>query len=347
MNWKARLGSIGRTCLLLIALSSMTAALGAARGHDVAPLAPSAATVIARPDTSVQATPAALTTQAVPALAATPTRSGMMNGYLRRVYTDASGETLTYYLHIPRNYDPHQKYPLVLLLHGGGERARADESPAQNEALLLDHTYARVWAAGDGSLSSSGVQTRWPSFVVVPQLLYPNQWVNVPPKDGTYSQPAQPSASLRMAKAIVDELQHEYAGIDANRLYITGPSQGGYGTWDALERWPHYFAAAAPLCGAGDPTKANLLIKIPIWAFHGAHDPIVPVAGSRDMIRALEAAGGRPRYTEYPDAEHNVWDLVYTPANASAPAADFLSWLFAQRLGVPDAPASTQAMLAR
>ncbi|MGN6361946.1 MAG: peptidase [Thermomicrobiales bacterium] len=326
-------GRIGRACVLLVALFSVAIELGAARGPVAAPVLPDAAAAIARPDARVQATPVA-------ARAAAPTRSGAMSGYVRRVYTDPSGETLTYYLHVPHNYDPGQKYPLVLLLHGGGERARTENTPAQNEALLLDHTYARVWAAGDGSLSASGVQTRWPSFIVVPQLLYPNQWVNVPPKDGTYSQPAQPSASLRMAKAIVDDLQREYTGIDANRLYLTGLSQGGYGTWDALERWPHYFAAAAPICGAGDPTKASLLITIPIWAFHGAQDPIVPVAGSRDMIRALDAAGGHPRYTEYPEGVHNVWDLVYTPANASAPSADFLSWLFAQRRSLPATPAS-------
>jgi dienelactone hydrolase len=126
----------------------------------------------------------------------------------------------------------------------------------------------------------------------------------------------------------VDALQKQYPNIDPHRLYITGLSMGGYGTWDAIERWPDYFAAAAPLAGAGDPSKASRLVNLPIWAFHGSGDGDVPVSSSRDMIEAIKVAGGHPRYTEYASAGHDIWIMVY-----STPA--FMSWLFSQHNSYP------------
>lgn len=239
------------------------------------------------------------------------------DGYLTRTYTDTQGASMTYYLYVPRGYNPKQSYPLVLLLHGGGERASAKSTPAQNRSLLLNDAYANVW-------SSLTVQSRWPSFIVVPQVMGDNQWVNIPSTQGSYQLAPEPAVSLRLAKEIVDALQREYQGIDSNRLYITGLSMGGYGTWDAIERWPTYFAAAAPIAGAGDPAQASILTQLPIWAFHGTEDMSVPVSGSRDMIQAIRAAGGQPNYTEYPQAGHDIWMQVYT-------SSDFLSWLFSQR----------------
>ncbi|HLW02110.1 MAG TPA: alpha/beta hydrolase-fold protein [Ktedonobacterales bacterium] len=241
------------------------------------------------------------------------------DGYLTRTYTDKQGASMTCYLYVPRNYNPRQSYPLVLLLHGGGERGEVKSTLAQNRSLLLNDAYANVW-------SSLTVQRRWPSFIVVPQIVGTNQWVNTPSDQGSYQLASEPTGALRLAKEIVDALQREYQGIGSNRLYITGLSMGGYGTWDAIERWPTYFAAAAPIAGAGDPTKASVLTQLPIWAFHGAKDVNVPVSGSRDMIQAIRAAGGQPSYTEYPQAGHDIWMQVYT-------SSDFLSWLFAQRAG--------------
>src|SRR5581483_4791158 len=170
----------------------------------------------------------------------------------------------------------------------------------QNAQVLLSDPYAQVWSADYNAPLNPHIQQHWPSFVVVPQLSASQSWVNVPAWHGSYSQPAQPSVGLLVAKEILDSLQKEYMGIDANRLYVTGLSIGGYGTWDAIERWPGYFAAAAPVAGAGDPSKAALLKNLPIWAFQGSADLSVPVAGSRDMIAAIQAAGGHPRYTEFP-----------------------------------------------
>jgi len=253
------------------------------------------------------------------------------NDYVTRLYIDAHAMRMTYYLHAPSNYDPHKKYPLILFLHGVGERWRTSKTPAQNRELLLGQEYLKVLGSSASTSQNPhglNIQARWPSFIVVPQVMADQQWVHVPsPRAPTYTQEAQASDALRMAKEIVDALQHDYAGIDANRLYITGLSMGGYGTWDAIERWPHYFTAAVPVAGAGDPSKAPVLVDLPLWAFHGAKDTNVPVASSRQMIEAIKAAGGNPCYTEYAGADHAIWERVYS--TTSNPGLFF--WLFSQR----------------
>jgi len=147
----------------------------------------------------------------------------------------------------------------------------------------------------------------------------------------TCTQPAQPSLPLALTKELLDDLQRQYSAIDSNRLYITGLSNGGYGTWDAIERWPTYFAAAAPIAGAGDPSKAAVLKNLPIWAFHGSADSTVPVSGSRDMIAAIRAQGGHPRYTEFTGQGHGVWPYVYSLGTSSLNVTGFFPWLFSQR----------------
>ena len=258
------------------------------------------------------------------------TSTTMYDGYTAHVFTDAQGNSLHYYLYVPQNYNPAQNYPLVLLLHGGGERSKPTNTAQQNEEVLLSDPYATVWSADYAAPGNPHIQQRWPCFVVVPQLSTGQNWVNVPVHGGSYSQPAQPSTGLLATKEVLDMLQKEYTGIDANRLYITGLSLGAYGTWDAVERWPGYFAAAAPIAGAGDPSKAALLKNLPIWAFHGSADGTVPVTGSRDMIAAIQAAGGSPRYTEFPGQGHGVWGFVYGLNGGPLLVTDFYPWLFAQ-----------------
>ncbi len=254
------------------------------------------------------------------------------NGFFTRTYTDTQGRTMTYYLHVPQRGPDIRPYPLVLLLHGGGERGQTGNSPEQNRSILADHSYVKQW-------TSAEVQNVWPSFIVVPQLMNSQQWVAVPSSQGSYRLAAQPTSTLLLAKEIVEALQRTYSDIDPGRLYITGISIGGYGVWDALERWPDYFAAAAPLSGAGDPTGAMRLTHLPIWAFHGANDGDPPPTASRAMIQAIRLLGGQPRYTEFPGAGHDIWMQVYT-------SLVFLSWLFAQKT-VPDRSAleTTQVTL--
>ncbi len=134
-----------------------------------------------------------------------------------------------------------------------------------------------------------------------------------------------------MTMQLLNALQREYTGIDANRLYITGISSGAFGVWDAIERWPDYFAAVAPVSGAGDPSKAAAIKNLPIWAFHGTKDATVPVSGSRDMIAALKTVGGNPRYTEFPNKPHSIWSTVYSLPDTSEHVSNFFPWLFSQK----------------
>jgi predicted peptidase len=253
------------------------------------------------------------------------------NAFVTHVFTNGQGQSLTYYLYVPYNYSPQGLYPLVLVLHGGGEHSHPNWTAAQNKAVLFRNDYVQVWEPGYAVPYNPQVQQHWPSFIVIPQIPVGQQWVNVPVHAGSYSQPTQPATSLLLTKELLDALQKQYQGIDANRLYITGISLGGYGVWDAIERWPNYFAAAIPIAGAGDPSKAAVLKHLPIWAFQGSNDQVVPVSGSRDMIAAIRAAGGTPRYTEYPGAGHEVWAYVYsTTGNPQQNTPGVLPWLFAQ-----------------
>ncbi len=255
-------------------------------------------------------------------------------GFQIYTFTNAQHQSIRYYLYVPASYNPAQKYPLVLFLHGGGERIKSSYTEAQTEARLFQNAFVQIWGENSTVAANPDVQQHWPSFVVIPQMLQSQQWVNVDVSKGSYKQTAQPSVPLLLAKEIVDSLQTKYSGIDANRLYITGYSNGGLGTWDAIERWPNYFAAAAPISGAGDPSKAAVLAHMPIWAFHGSADTTIPVTGSRQMIAAIRAAGGDPRYTEFPGKGHGVfiWGPVYgATGNASENVPGFFSWLFSQR----------------
>jgi hypothetical protein len=139
-----------------------------------------------------------------------------------------------------------------------------------------------------------------------------------------------------MALELVNQLSTQYS-VDKNRLYITGLSLGGFGTWDAIMRYPDLFAAAVPICGAGDPSKASLIKNVPVFAFHSADDPIVPVAGSRDMVAALKAVNGNVNYMEYTDQGHGSWYRAYSDGL-------LYSWMFRQdKTGEHPEPVSSQA----
>ena len=245
-------------------------------------------------------------------------------------FTESSGLSMTFYLFLPQSFDPARRYPLVLLLEGGGERADATNTPEQNREKLLSDPYAAVWGPGVTIPDAPQVQRGHPSFVVIPQVPAPQFYMSVPANTGSYTLAPLPTDALRTAKEIVDALQQAVAQVDPDRLYVTGLSMGGYGAWEMIERYPGYFAAAAPICGGGDPSLAVRLVDLPIWAFHSADDPIVPVQATRDMIAAIRAAGGQPRYTEFTDAGHGAWVPAYGIGGLPSPVADFYDWLFAQ-----------------
>jgi predicted peptidase len=209
---------------------------------------------------------------------------------------------------MPKDYDRPRSYPLVVFLHGAGERGN------DNQAQLVH---------GLNEFAADEIMTRHPAFVVAPQCPSGQRWVEVDWTLDKHDQPQQPSPPLAATLALIGSLQREFS-IDERRIYITGLSMGGFGVWDALARKPELFAAAAPVCGGADLATAPQLKAIPVWAFHGERDSVVKPHRSRDLIAALKAAGGTPKYTEYSGVGHDCWTVTYRD-----PA--FYEWLFAQR----------------
>lgn len=229
--------------------------------------------------------------------------------YVARVYTNKAGAMLPYRLLIPENYQPGKKYPLVLFLHGAGERGN------NNQAQLVH---------GAPLFQTPQVRKDFPCFVIAPQCPEGKKWVEIDWAADSGVQPAQPSDPMQLVVELLLHLPQEFS-IDAQRVYVTGLSMGGFGTWDLITRYPNRFAAAAPICGGGDANVAAKAVKTPIWAFHSSDDPVVKVIRSRAMIDALRQAGGKPRYTEYEGLGHFSWGKAYSEP-------ELLTWMFSQRL---------------
>lgn len=224
-----------------------------------------------------------------------------------RIFKSEQG-SLPYRLLRPKNYDAGRSYPLVIFYHGAGERG--DDNVEQ-----LVH--------GMNDFASDDIMAKYPCFVVAPQCPNGDQWVDVPWSADSHKMPEKPTEPMRLSLELITSLQSEFS-IDASRLYVTGLSMGGFGTWDAIQRYPNRFAAAVPICGGGDTEFAKQLLHVPIWAFHGEADTAVKPLRSRDMIAAIKAAGGSPKYTEYPGVGHNSWAATY--ANR-----EMYAWLFSQK----------------
>lgn len=231
------------------------------------------------------------------------------------VYRDTSSNSLPYRLLQPLNYNPQQKYPLVVFFHGAGERGTDnDRQLIHGASLFLKPEYRQ----------------QYPCFVLAPQCPEKQQWVDMPWGDDAGTRPVQPSAAMQLALQTLETVLKGFS-IDTNRLYVTGLSMGGYATWDCLTRFPERFAAAAPVCGGGDEkTVTEAVAKVPVWAFHSEDDEVVKVGRTRNLIQALRNAGGQPKYFEYFGLGHNSWSQAYAEP-------EFLPWMFAQRRGQPDA----------
>ena len=216
------------------------------------------------------------------------------------VYSDSKSEyfvngedVLLYRLILPENYDAKNTYPLILFLHGAGERG-SDNTKQLNNCVQ--------------NIANSAPN----AIIVAPQCSDGNQWVDTPWSNSIYStDDVAESNELQMVMLLLDKLKKEYS-VDTDRIYASGISMGGFGTWDLITRHPNTFAAAIPVCGGADPSKAELVKDIPIYTFHGENDWDVPVAGTRAMVEAIKSAGGKKiTYTEYPGMGHNIWDDAF------------------------------------
>ena len=223
-------------------------------------------------------------------------------------YKNASGDSLSYRFLFPDN-DPSRKYPLVIFLHGSGERG------SDNNAQLK-------W--GVMNFASDENMKKYPAFVIAPQCPTGQQWASIARgKNGEISLQSSPTKSMQLLMELINQVKTKFS-VDTNRIYITGLSMGGYGTFDALERYPNLFAAAVPVCGGGDVSKAGSIAHIPMWLFHGANDPAVNTNLSYDMVSALVKLGAHPGLTVYPNVGHFSWIAAYNDAM-------MMEWLFSQR----------------
>lgn len=219
---------------------------------------------------------------------------------------ERDGYVLPYRLHAPMKPESGVVYPLIVFLHGSGERGSDNTRQLKHGVVPLCR-----YALKHGD-----------AFVVAPQCPAGEKWVDCDWSQPAMKQPEQPSRSLQAVMDLLDELCATQP-IDRTRIYVTGLSMGGYGAWDIVPRKPGFFAAAIPICGGVDEVTAPQFAGVGLRFFHGAADPAVPVGYSRRMSAALTAAGIPHGYTEIPKAGHDVWSRTYTNP-------EVLGWLFSK-----------------
>ena len=238
-----------------------------------------------------------------------------LNQYEKKVHASPSGQPLPYRILYPENYDRAKKYPLILVLHGGGERGNDNEKQITHGAKLF---------------VSEENRKNFQAIVIVPQCPLDSYWAAAQIDRTTspftitidYSKP-EPIA-LQSAIALVQKISKE-EGVDKKRIYITGLSMGGMGTYEAVYRYPKLFAAAMPICGAGDAARYDKRVaKVPFRVFHGSVDAVVDVKKSQQMVEKLKSLNASVTYTEYPNVNHNSWDNAFAEP-------DFLSWMFSKK----------------
>ena len=205
-------------------------------------------------------------------------------------WTDTAAGTAL--VSLPDGYGaaPDRDWPLLLFLHGAGERGDSLDAVSVH-----------------GPIKERRAGRDLPFVIVAPQVPTGERW------------------TVGRVAAALDGALERYR-IDERRVYLTGLSMGGFGTWEAIMRMPERFAAAVPVCGGGLPLGLDAARDVPVWAFHGAMDPVVPIEASVAMVRALRGAGGDVRFTVYPDAGHDSWTETY--ANP-----EVYDWLLGHRLG--------------
>ena len=213
-------------------------------------------------------------------------------------------DTLRYRILAPLDYDANEKYPVHLFLHGAGERGNDNE-------LQLFH--------GSNLFLNNTNRKKYKSWVIFPQSPKNDWW-------GGYYDPYKYNYDVKRAKSLelvikLMDIFIERQDVDTNKIYVSGLSMGGMGTFVILNLRPELFAAATPICGDGDPNSVNNYAKkIPIWIFHGSDDTVVNPKKSLKMANAIIDAGGSPKITFYENVGHDSWNNAFAEKN-------FLKWI--------------------
>lgn len=217
--------------------------------------------------------------------------------YVKSIYTPRNREeiSLGYIVTAPTGFDKSERLPLIVFLHGAGERG-------ENIETVKVHGIPKYFSA-DPDYKGLRVVT------LSPQCPNGMVWNNI----------------VFEVKALIDAVAAEY-NCDADRVTVTGLSMGGFGTWELAMTFPDAFAGIAPICGGGMSWRAGALSGMPIRAFHGEDDTTVPPSYTREMIRVIEACGGKPEATYYPGVGHGSWENAYGQS-------DLIEWLASLRRG--------------
>jgi|SRR5688500_4623884 len=225
-------------------------------------------------------------------------------------------DTLNYRIMYPLNYDVNKKYPVVLFLHGAGERESDNSKQLVHGAKLF---------------SDSVNRSKYPAFVIFPQCPKSDFWSKIEkdqsPGDSLggfkFISEGKINKSLGLVINLIDSFAKTHQ-VNTKKIYVGGLSMGGMATFELLWRKPQFFAAAFPICGGGDPSKVSIYAKnFPVWVFHGASDNVVPVSNSRLMVKALKNAGADVKYSEYAGVGHASWTNAFAEP-------ELLEWIFKQ-----------------
>ena len=233
--------------------------------------------------------------------------------YQKKTYVSIENDTLLYRELTPEKMMPDRKYPLVVFLHGAGERGN------DNEAQLLH---------GGNMFTNPVNREKYPAYVIFPQCPNEDFWAprnrSAVVGENPFNKNPPMSKALSLVKKVLDEAVEKYP-VDRNRIYIAGLSMGGMGTFDMLCRYPDLFAAAIPICGGVSSERLEKIkTKTKIRIFHGDADTVVPVAYSREAYKVLKRNGANVEYIEYPGVNHDSWTSAFNED-------DFMAWLFSKR----------------
>lgn len=225
------------------------------------------------------------------------------------------GDTLLYRLLMPENYNPGTMYPMVLFLHGSGERGNDNEAQLKHGAALF---------------LRDSVRKNFPAFIVFPQCPAKDSWAKTSSKKDSsgkrifqFQTTGKETKTMWLVERLARNIINQYP-VTKKQLYVGGLSMGGMGTFDLVKRKPKLFAAAFPICGGADSSIAPKLKKVNWWIFHGAKDKTVDPVYSQIMVNALHKENASVMFTLYPDAEHNSWDNAFAEPG-------LLKWVFSNK----------------
>lgn len=233
-------------------------------------------------------------------------------GYEKDVFVSSTRDSLPYRMIRPESMKAGKKYPLVLFLHGAGERGNDNERQLTHGGQMFLNPVNRE---------------KYPAFVLVPQCPAGSYWAYTERPKSLF--PADMPAGQEMSSLTrtLKQLLDTYLAmpeVDKKRIYIVGLSMGAMGTYDLVVRYPEIFAAAVPICGSVNPDRLPVAKEVKFRIFHGDADDVVTVEGSREAYKALKAAGAKVEYIEFPGCNHGSWNPAFNYPG-------FMEWLFKQK----------------